>query len=305
MFRQVYYFIAIFLSGEQLVQAADMHLQTSANPITQHIKIQLPDENIDVFLDNPGVTYTKSQKHHLTYISFVRLNTLYHIWFYPKEHSEVYEAPALVKQFQNYEDNWLLEGSVRTFDREGNILTETHWSEGRMHGPQRIFSKKLKLIEKREYERGLPVGTWTTYYENESVASEIEFPESLVGWETTLVPYHEEDITITNEIQVMPYYQPVTVKSTWYNQDSLKQRERLYEIYFDGEDISKSELVEEKFFDHSGRVSRESRLSGKSGIESSTLRAGSNDFHTTRHWINGVLFKTESTKIQNQPPKKL
>ena len=62
-------------------------------------------------------------------------------------------VPAVVSQYKEGK----LDGTMKTYDRRGNLLQEAHYKDGLKHGKYIIYGKKGVIIKEMEFSEGMQV----------------------------------------------------------------------------------------------------------------------------------------------------
>lgn len=276
--------------------AADRHINTSADPTTQIIRIDVGGEELQVHLNSPGVKYTKDYKGYLRKLSFYHLSTHYRIHFHSPGDFFHKESVAKIARFSKVNGHWLLNDKVRTFDDMGQLLTESSWQDGYLHGSQRVYNTIGDLIEERTFEKGYPVGQWITYYASEKgnkIATLVEFPENYEKWLETYIPYKEH--SRQQNLATMRPVKTTAITETWYNQHGSKQKEQIYQVAKKGRSFVVFKEGPIRYFDHNGFVIREAKLKRGTGLETRRMLSLGVEYRLERHWFNGVLIKDVPT----------
>lgn len=243
------YFLLAFV-----LTSADMHLQTSADPIAQLIHLKLGDDTIDLYLNAPGVSFEKALDGSLAFVSFEHLGASYRVRFHKNGGSYGGERPALIQRFRIYDGLSLLDGVSESFDQSGNLITQSTWRKGKLHGVQKIFDNDKQLREERQFEEGVPVGLWSTYYVDGSLASQTHFPEDLKAWQASYIPESEKGPLDVSGLHSQAYYHPLTVKEIWFDEKGHKEGEFERLAHLDHEGFQLLPIHESKNFDDYGRL---------------------------------------------------
>lgn len=279
-------FILSFVSIFFLI-SADLNNQTTASARYQDIKIRVMDELISTDLDSPGVKIKKFQNGRLKQLTIHLINAVIDLQFHPV--LEGAEKVAMIRKYRIYDGLLLLDGPVRKIDKKGNLLAETNWSKGVLHGQQLIYDEHQKLVEQRYYDQGYPVGEWCLFYANGNKASEITFPSSLEDWEKTKSA--GDDSPLANDIFTMAYRSPLAIKENWYNQDAIKRKEIEYKIYKtrDSFVVKPTGLVIN--FDSQGNAVKTRDLSSGSGYENHVFSSLGINYQERTTWFSDRVFK--------------
>jgi len=208
--------------------SANMHLQTTADPMTKDFELCYLDYKELINLDAPGVLIEKYADGSLRFLSFHIMNHHVQAFFHPKKWLDR-EQVALIKHFRIYDGKLLLDGPVYRFSEKGLLLSETHWAAGKLHGKQRLFNNDGQLVEEQHYERGFPIGCWSLYYDNGQAATTMTFPENAEGWIMTKTAARRSE-TKGKCLYSMPFYKAVNGTETWYDQNGIKQQEKHYKM---------------------------------------------------------------------------
>lgn len=285
---------SIALLGLVLVTtSANQHLQTSADPVSQELLLELGGEKVSVLLDGEGVEFEKSPKGHLTYLSFFRLNRLVKLWFHPHSDMDFKEKVSLSKRFQLADGRWLLHGPQRAYDRFGELLWEANWMEGRLHGAQRVLSEFHVLREERHFDQGYPVGEWKLFYDGGELASQTTFPDSKKAWKKTFERGSEPKASL----YFMDYVNPLSGKETWYSPDGYKQKEQVLVFRSDGKTYHVEESGEVRYFDIYGNVVRTILVADGEGSDTNDFTTMGSRYRRTLEWRAGHPYKTEVTAL--------
>lgn len=274
--------------------SANMHLQTSADAESQQVALQLGRDKVSIFLDAPGVYFEKSARGHLTYITFFRMNTLVKIWFHPKSDMDTSEKIRLVKRFQLADGKWLLHGPTREFNSSGELLSETNWMDGKLHGKQLVYSPYQVLLEEKHWDLSFPIGTWKLFYSGGTLASEVTYPESKKKWLSTLIPGYD---TLEPSLFSMDYQNSIPATEVWYTEEGLKQKEQQLICSFDGKRYRIEETGAVAFYDSYGQRVRHREVVNGKGRDTHDITTLGVRYRNAKEWQAGHLFKKESSAV--------
>ena len=259
--------------------SAKMHIQTSADPLTGRIVLDLKGEQLEVNLEGPGVLTEKYRNGELKSLILNFMGKQYNIFFHPKDGPSE-EQIALVQRFRVSDGKMLLHGATLMFDKFGTLLRETDWYEGKLHGAQNSYNADAQILEERKFQHGYPIGTWKQYYYNGTVASEMAFPASDLEWEKTR---GEGGISGAKTLYAMAYAKPVTTKEIWYSLEGRKIKDIEYQLYQEGTSfIIKATGIAHSFGSH-GEITRRYNTPNGTGTITSD--------NSVSWWFNDTLFK--------------
>jgi hypothetical protein len=285
-----------------LTTSADMHLQTSADPVSQRLDIKLLHESPAIFFDAPGVHFEKTLDGEVSKVDFSRVDSRFRVQFHPEEaRFSRREQAASVARFTLYDDTWLLKGATRTFDRIGGVRTESQWEQGILQGPQKFYGHDGQLVSERHYDAGFPVGEWKQYYADATLASIIVFPKSKKEWKQTYHPGNPYDDS--NSLLSIPYIASIQTKLTFYNQDGIKQSEADYELYYNGTDPVIAYTGRMNFFDYYGNLVRSRILNKGTGTDFLDQSTRDLKHRTVTSYADGNPFKTSAIRFPLRAPQ--
>ncbi len=273
-----------------LLMSADLHRQTTADPISLYIKIKIGNETLSINLEAPGLVIDKYPDGNLKHLTIPFINRIWEVYFHPNHENQRKERVALVQRFRLIENRWLLDGMTQRFDGFDELLEMSEWEEGKQHGFSRRYNNLGQLLCEQEYEHGFPVNSWKQFYESGTLAEEIKFPPNRVAWEETHVPPVRSRV---DNIYTMEYIHPIISQKVWYDQDGFKIREAEYELYQKGDDFMVRASGRAKSFDDDGNVVNMVDFSSPYGIgqidrsyKSYAMRDDSSEI-----WFDGRLNK--------------
>lgn len=276
---------ALVAIGGMLI-SANQHLQTSANPISRMLAISYLNNTLQTKLDAPGTRFEKDQYGHLQHLSFFNVQNYFDLTFHSGKRRGR-EQVASVRQFRVFGDELLLHGPSYTLDDDGHKLTERHWHEGKLHGPQKSWNSDHQLTEERYYEKGYPVNTWRQYYGEGGVASTMSFPEHAALWEETKVHYPEDQHGGNKSLHAASLHRSLTAKEQWYSSSGAQQRERQYRVYRNDHGAVVESPGATITYGPRGEVVRTSNVRYGNGSEV-FYHQGANPHNKTERWLNGT-----------------
>ncbi|SCA62617.1 hypothetical protein SCG7109_AB_00660 [Chlamydiales bacterium SCGC AG-110-M15] len=213
-----------------VLMGANRHSRTSANPDTLYIVIEYLGKKVNVNLESPGVTVEKYPDGRVRHMTVPFINSVWEIDFYPRKSSfEKRERVALIKRFRLFDNYYLLDGKTQRIGEVGELLSESSWVEGLLHGKQMVYHHLDVLAEEQHFDRGFPVGEWKRYYKNGKLASEISFPKMREDWDKTEVP--AASLNGVKSVYSMAYQHAIPTKAVWYDQEGFKEKEVFYKLY--------------------------------------------------------------------------
>lgn len=266
---------------------ADLHLQTSADPYTGQIQVELNDKLISVNLDKPGVKIEKHADGKLKALEFVHGNLVYVVKFF--HGYGISEKIAEVASYSTLNGKKVLKGPLKRFNQEGDLISEQNWMDGKLHGLQKVYDTYGFLRQEGKFAFGYPVGIWKNYYFDGSVATEIHFPENVSKWQETEKPPRgdADESTLRGFVQI----KPIEAKEIWYSLKGFKQREVDLRLYKKGSYFYIEKAGNFKTFDFEGNVIGKQENSGVFQIHS---RKNKGRFALSEFQIGQSIFKTAS-----------
>jgi len=274
-----------------LLMSANQHLQTTVNPENNHFNIKVLDEDIHINLDLPGVTFEKRVDGTFKKLFFHQVNHYYQIFFHEGKWLGS-EQVAVIKQFRNYNGQLLLDGRCRSFSSSGQLLSESLWQRGKLHGKQKVFGSDGNLVEERDYREGLPVRCWSLYYSDGQLAGKMVFPDDLSCWmETESLPISPE-----KGLRGKAFYNPVTVIEQWFRPDGTMQQEKYYKVHKEGKSFVVHDGGYVANYDRSGNLTKEAKeIAGNSTKTQFFLNEGQN-YKKMTQWVDGKIVSQKTTK---------
>lgn len=288
MFKKLFKATSLCLMALVLM-SADQHFQTTAEPDIQLIQIHLAEEVLDLYLNAPGVHYEKRDDGTLKFLRFQHTTSYYRISFHKPDMLDDRERPALVQRFRVFDGKRLLHGASRSLDREGNILSESNWDQGRLHGPHKNLDENLQLREIKHYQHGLPVGKWQSFYMDGTLATETVLPENYEQWQKSYIPGYEEP---SNQIALKSYFHPLPITSTYYSHEGKKQCESQSRAHLTATGFVILPPHHVKVFDKRGKLSRHVRGDRCREVDSLIVENYGARRETTTNSINSTIFKS-------------
>ena len=278
------------------IWTADQHHQTTVNPKTGELTLNIPYQDPKTInLYHPNVQYSKFSDGQLKFISFHEIGTYFEISFYPQKIQDK-EKIAIVKRFKTGPKIKLLDGPSMQLDEDGNIISLTEWSMGKLNGKQEFYSEKSQLTEKREFENNLPIKKWVTFYPNGQVSSEIIFPASETEWKKTEIP--NTKLPFKNNLRTANYPHPFTATLTWYYPNGKKSKEIEYLFYKNNEQILLLETGKATFYGPNGKKIGSKNTPNGNGKEQFSIHSLGIHYQKEITWFNNSIFKV----IHSQNP---
>ena len=293
--------LPLFLCLFVTIWSGDQHLQTSADPQTGILTLNLSNEKqVKVNLENLKVTYYKYPNGQLKFLAFPATKNYYEIYFYLQKNFKK-EKILLNKDFQMQNSILLLHGPSEQFDINGNILSITEWKKGKLNGKQAFYNSTTGiLLEKRYFSNNFPVKTWTTYYPNESPSAQLSFPLNEKEWENTeiIAPYQKEKTMLT--LLNANYPHPFTTKLTWYYTNGEKLKEIEYQFNKNGSQIMAIQTGKIYYYNKKGKtIGMQNTPEGNGNVIIKIPSLGM-IYHTETTWFNHKVFKKTT---HSQPQK--
>jgi hypothetical protein len=270
--------------------AANLHNQTNANLRYNDLKIKVLDDVISTDLDSPGVEIKKFPNGRLKQLNIHLINAVIVLHFHPVATGP--EKVSLYQNFRVFNGLLMLDGPSKTLDIAGRLITESNWSQGKLHGAQNIYDSSGILREERHYDHGFPVKTWSLYYDNAKKASSIEFPSNLDEWLTT----EEGDASNSNNdsIYSMVYSKSVPAKEVWYNMQGSIRKEIFYTLTKEGDGFDVDYTGKVLNYDDMGNVVRSVELTHGAGFENRVYDSLGLTYHDKTTWFSNQPFKKQS-----------
>lgn len=263
-----------------LLSSGNRHSQSSADPQSGQLTLKLHSEQVLVNLDAPGTSYEKDASGAFTTLRFNRLNKLYIVTFHPQG-LRVEERVSSVRRLAYHGDQLVYSGASEVYDPEGMLLQRTSWIEGKLDGPFQTYDHTGVLREERFYEKGLPVKQWTTRYEDGTLASQTQFPESYSVWEETR---QQQDQT---SVYLLTSRAATEVTESWFSFSGQKQRQRSSQARLGSDGLIRITPKTERYFDEQGRVSREIAHKGPKTLDQRVLTLADKEFYEDVHLLDG------------------
>lgn len=294
--RKVVLFIML-LFNSNILMGADLHHQTTADSVSLYMTVHIGDEDLTVNLESPGLVIRKYPGGYLKHLTVPFVNSIWEIYFHPPEENMRKERVSLVQRFRMMNNRLLLQGVTQSFDKYGKLVSFSNWEEGKLHGRSQILNADGQVLEDQMYEYGVPVRMWKQFYATGKVAQEIEFPTSKGEWEETEVasiPYLERNLFS------MSYHSPLTATEYWYDEDGIKIKEVLYNLYKDGHRYIVENTGKSKSFDMDGNVIQEADFSERRGTGTrkrvySSLGVLYDEYQT---WLSDDHFKSFNVRVE-------
>lgn len=278
---------SILIAG--LFMGANLHHQTSVDPITLYLTVNIGKEELVINLESPGLIIKKYPDGYLKHLTVPFINSIWKIYFYPHQEEMKIERVSLVQRFRERNNYLLLHGQVESYNEYGRLMASSVWYEGKLHGKSEVYNSYGQLIEEKEYEEGFPVNEWKQYYDNGEVATKVSFPPSKKDWEDAdLLKVSSEDIFS------IASHEALNAEEIWYDESGLKIKEIIYELYQRGERyvIEKTGVVR-SFEGEEKLVMEESFLdSDQSGNRRLYYNNLGKNYENRQIWYGGKLFKT-------------
>lgn len=273
--------------GLLLFTSANLNLQTTADPYTKLLRIKMNDSWLEVNLEAPGVSVFKYPNGTIEKIFVKTVSSSYEIFFYPQRENQI-EKIALIKRYKEFNNRLLLSGRTESYNESGRLLVDSNWEEGALHGKQFIYNSDGQLVEKKEYEKGYPINTWITYFQNGRKALEIEFPPSLQEWLNTQAPGRN---TKSSALIDADYYSPLIIKEKWFSPYGYIQKEKEYSASCQGYRFFMRPTGYEVEYNKNGRVMRKILVKTGKLQEVERIPSVGRDYIEKKTWYGDELFK--------------
>ena len=219
-----------------LLCSANQHHQTSANSDNNLLNLHLHHITLEVNLDSPKIQIEKFSNGQFKSLLFFKGNSVFKVYFYKNEYVTK-EQISYIQEFKKFNQHFLLDGSTFSYSKQGKLLTQTEWKEGKLHGIDYTYNEAGQLIEEKRFYRNHPIDKWKLYYPNGVVAKTISFPSDYLIWNKTLTFNHQK----VNARQLfnskkktlynLPTQRTITATEIWFNNKGVKQLEKFYKLY--------------------------------------------------------------------------
>jgi hypothetical protein len=252
--------------------------------------LKLEGEDLKINLDSPGVDIRYFIDGTLKELTFQRVSKWTRVTFH-KPSGPRQEQVHTIARFNVAGDSLYLDGTCQSYDPEGNLISESSWVHGRLHGAQRILNRFGVILKERRYENGFPVGTWTNSSADGTISAEIHFPRAYSDWDNG-----DENGTLcadAAEIHRLAVPAKHLVMETWFNQAGIKQKEIEYQAYRYGDLAIIRARGVNRSYDHDGNVVRDIHISQGNGRDTRHFRTDQGDYQQSIVWVNGGLFSEQ------------
>ena len=286
---------ALLLVFSFIFMGANQHFNTSINPKTGIIKLQL-DNNIKlVKLDSPNTQYEKYPDGSLKLLKFNSINIIYELTFHPKIFVSK-ERIASIKRFQQDGNRIYLQGPTQTFNQAGQLMTETNWNDGVLNGRQIIYNSH-SLTEERFFSHGFPIKTWRLYYTNGNKAQEITFPDNFETWLTSEI---SGPIPNSSNLALTTFAHPIKIKELYFTPQGQVKREHTHFMFKKENSLFIANRYQAQVYNTSGKIYlRETQNFGTKKQSREITSFGTTYFHN-QFWFSNKLFKTTHYTLPTQ-----
>ncbi len=282
--------------------SANRHLQTSAHPTKGTLEIHLPNKKLKVELNSPSTLIEKFMNGRIKHISFTNISKYYEVSFYPKPLG-INSQVALIKRFIVTDQGHLLDGLSESYNEFGDLATSTSWSHGLLQGEQQIIEgEKGRTIEKRAFDKNLPVGEWLSYFPNDKVSARIQFPASYLEWQQTeaVSPNSDGEKNLYN----MTFNKPYISTAKWYYPNGKLQQEKVYKMYKEGNLIVVIPTGNAINYTPQGLPLKVTTIPHGTGISVEKYTRGGINYISTTEWFNHQFFKVVDLEFKNKSIEK-
>jgi antitoxin component YwqK of YwqJK toxin-antitoxin module len=287
------YVITLSMLFSSPVFGADLFSNSTADPRKGILEIHMDSHIFFVNLHSIEHKITKYPNGSIKFLSFEDSTYSYDVFFYPRNYGR--EKIALFKRFAIFNGQRLLDGSIKYFSQYGNLITQTGWSLGILHGKSLTYNEfNRSLIKDNTYDQGLPTKTWTTYYPNGKKASETTFPNSKKDWKKTRFKGNNS----TNSIVNQTFPNPIELKQKWFNQSGILIKELTFYVFLNNNKLNFLNKKQTKTFYASHLIKNKIEKEGK-GLQREIDISLDKITISEQTWLNSLLFKEVNIDIES------